>query len=317
MSQPIFILSCARSGSTLLRYILDTHPAIYAPPELNLGALASALAVAQAGLHGQRPSIPPLGPLSPEVRASVSDSISRMIAEQAQRRGKSVWCEKAPPNIRHIDLLTSLYPEASYICLYRNHLDTIDSCIETSRYFFLPPIIEHLTRHPESLFRAATEYWLDVTAKLIALERAGNFRTYRLRYEDLVKNPEKVLAGLFSFLNLEWQPGLIEAVYTTPHDVGKGDILVRYNDRINPGSVGRGRALPTTLLPGDQRARAEELNRELGYLELIEEILKMPIPEQPPAAVAHEKDESPSHAERGPRWIFEEHLPSRIRWKQR
>lgn len=41
---PIFVLCYARSGSTLLRYILDTHPEIVAPPELHLLTAARQLA---------------------------------------------------------------------------------------------------------------------------------------------------------------------------------------------------------------------------------------------------------------------------------
>jgi hypothetical protein len=35
----VFVVTLARSGSTLLRYLLDAHPEITAPPELNLSAL--------------------------------------------------------------------------------------------------------------------------------------------------------------------------------------------------------------------------------------------------------------------------------------
>lgn len=42
--EPIFIVRTGRSGSTLLRYILDTHESIDAPQELHLGPLAKELA---------------------------------------------------------------------------------------------------------------------------------------------------------------------------------------------------------------------------------------------------------------------------------
>lgn len=39
----LFILSCERSGSTLLRYIVDTHPRIACPGHLYLGRLCQYL----------------------------------------------------------------------------------------------------------------------------------------------------------------------------------------------------------------------------------------------------------------------------------
>jgi hypothetical protein len=49
---PIFILSCYRTGSTLMRYIFDTHPDVYSPPEVCLGDTAAQLAQLEAGLSG-------------------------------------------------------------------------------------------------------------------------------------------------------------------------------------------------------------------------------------------------------------------------
>jgi hypothetical protein len=40
---PVFVLSCERSGSTLLRYIIDTHPQICSPAHLHLGQLCRSL----------------------------------------------------------------------------------------------------------------------------------------------------------------------------------------------------------------------------------------------------------------------------------
>jgi hypothetical protein len=43
-SPPLFVLSCERSGSTLLRYLIDTHPELASPGELVLGQLVATLA---------------------------------------------------------------------------------------------------------------------------------------------------------------------------------------------------------------------------------------------------------------------------------
>src|SRR5690242_10662140 len=37
--RPVFVATPARCGSTLLRYLLDSHPDVTSPPELNLSAV--------------------------------------------------------------------------------------------------------------------------------------------------------------------------------------------------------------------------------------------------------------------------------------
>jgi hypothetical protein len=41
---PVFVLTASRSGSTLLRFILDSHPDLACPPEASVASSAAALA---------------------------------------------------------------------------------------------------------------------------------------------------------------------------------------------------------------------------------------------------------------------------------
>jgi hypothetical protein len=52
---PVFVLCMGRSGSTLLRLILDTHPDLACPPETNIPALCSTLTGASSGPRGHGP----------------------------------------------------------------------------------------------------------------------------------------------------------------------------------------------------------------------------------------------------------------------
>ncbi|MCA1615986.1 MAG: sulfotransferase, partial [Acidobacteria bacterium] len=56
---PFFILSTPRSGSTLMRYIVDTHPEVACPSELNLGVLCDDLYMVVALTLGQTLPDPP------------------------------------------------------------------------------------------------------------------------------------------------------------------------------------------------------------------------------------------------------------------
>ena len=49
---PVFVICNGRSGSTLLRFLLDAHPQLACPPETNLPALAVQLATVWSLIEG-------------------------------------------------------------------------------------------------------------------------------------------------------------------------------------------------------------------------------------------------------------------------
>src|SRR5260370_37695672 len=87
MAPPVFVLCCARSGSTLLRLILDTHPAVACPPELHLGRACRDLrwlwhvTEVPGEDHDRR------------VHARVRESLSAVMDSYLGRRGKHVFCD--------------------------------------------------------------------------------------------------------------------------------------------------------------------------------------------------------------------------------
>jgi hypothetical protein len=265
---PIFILSSARSGSTLFRFLLDTHPEIYSPPELNLGRLAHDLATSIAWLEGTHDL--PLG----ENRAAVERTramLGEVLDSYARRRGKPIWCEKSPDNARFGELLAEVFPDARFLCLYRHVLDVTYSWIDTYRYRFPLTFQEYLLKSSGDNVQAVFEYWADNATWMIDLERRLPARTFRLRYEDLVAGPEGALAPLFVFLGLAWDPAILTAVFSAKHDHGPGDPYVHFTDRIRRDSVGKGRNLPIENLPSGLRDRVRALLAELGYPERLSE----------------------------------------------
>lgn len=299
-----FILSCARSGSTLTRYIVDTHPDIYAPSELDLGKVAAGLHYSIAALEGRLDQ--PVHE-SPEVLARVREILSGLMDSYTLARGKKMWCEKSPPNLRYREFLAAVFPEARFICLYRHCLDVARSCLEVSRHGFIPVLEEYVRRTPSNTVQAAVEYWVDGTSGLLDFERKLPERTFRLRYEDITANPEAALEPMFRFLGVSWDPDLLKSVFTARHDGGVGDGYVRYSGRIHPDSLGLGRDLPLEQLSKDLRSRMAAVLAELGYGD--EPLAPRPAPprkpESAPAAAASDPRERPS-------WVFEHLLPERL-----
>jgi hypothetical protein len=266
MSPPIFILSCERSGSTLLRYILDSHPEIACPGELCLGQLVQALRLTISRTVAQTDAATD-EKRAEWTRAEVRRIVDEILTAYKSARGKRIWCDKTPMNVQGVADLAWAFPEARYLCLYRRSVDVAYSCLEASQYGFMTELAPYVQRDPHNLIAAMLASWADKTARILRFE-AGNPSCCRLHYEALVNAPEATLDFIFRFLKLDWDTSLIEHVFTTAHDPGGGDHKIRQTRRIEADRIGKGSRLPSSILarlPGELQERLAELHFELGY----------------------------------------------------
>src|SRR5437870_2427775 len=102
---PAFILSCERSGSTLLRYIIDTHPEIVSPGELALGQLCCDLELVVSRTLGEISTPANEREHQQLVLAEVRRIVSDLMNTYTRAKHKRIWCEKTPANLRHLDIL--------------------------------------------------------------------------------------------------------------------------------------------------------------------------------------------------------------------
>src|SRR5580692_6946529 len=112
-SDPVFVLCNGRSGSTLLRFLLDAHPQLACPPETNLPDLCAQLArvwslIEGAPLSANRGDEPPVIPDA--AIAGVRETVDRMVGSYLERRGKQRYCDKSLGTARYARLLTRIYP---------------------------------------------------------------------------------------------------------------------------------------------------------------------------------------------------------------
>jgi protein-tyrosine sulfotransferase len=301
-----FILSTARSGSTLLRYILDTHPEISSPAETFLGQLCRDLYLTVnhtkgevAAAQGKTKDQFVLG----EVRRIVLD----LMNSYARAKNKSMWCEKTPANVNHMDLLMGVFPEAKYICLYRNCMDVVHSHIEANLHGWYPDLVRYIHRSPENIIGAMVENWVDKTGRILKFELAHTANCFRLKYESLVFDPHASMKSLFAFLSVEWNPSVLDAVFSSRHDVGFGDVKIRFSRKIIRNSVGKGSKLPRRAIPDDLLEKANHLLARLDY---------------PVIGPEWDFTPSPYHAEReveqvacadAVKQVFTSHIPQRVR----
>lgn len=263
---PIFVLCYARSGSTLLRYVLDTHPQIIAPPELHLLLAAKQLAwvfehtaaVPSTSAH----AFDPKGHAIDQLRTTMS----AIMDEHAARAGKPIWAEKSVSSVDHVDLLEQLYPQARVICLHRQAPDVMASCAQAAQQrqgvFGFEPFVAAAAGNPVD---GLADYWLDKTRRLLDIEDRLPQQCYRLRYEDLVGDPQPSLETLFGFLELPLPAGMLDSIFTTPHVVGPGDSKILTATGIHTNSIGHGNRLTMDRLSAERCEQIDALHTRLGY----------------------------------------------------
>jgi protein-tyrosine sulfotransferase len=275
-SDPVFVLCMGRSGSTLLRFLLDGHPDLACPPETNLPALCGQLAVVWSLIEGA-PLSPNRGDTPPEIPdgaiAGMRHMIDMMTESYLARRGKSRFCDKSLSSARFADLLLRLYPQAKFICLYRHPMDMIRSGIEACPWGLTGyGFDQYVAGSPGNVVLALARYWLDNATAIAAAEERHPDRCHRVRYEDMVTDPEKIADGIYRFLDIPPAPGIAAECFSSEHErFGPADHKIWATSRITADSVGKGESIPAGLIPPPFSTAINELALKLGYRPIDDE----------------------------------------------
>jgi hypothetical protein len=215
--KPIFVVGHPRSGTTLLRFLLSSHPRIYIPEEtgfipflvpenqieadLNLAQVEGVLARMGKLNHLWRDmvgDVPAFYESLPEPKlAFVLDTLYQ---QQMAGFGARRWGDKTPLYIRHMPLLDRLFPTAQFVHLIRDGRDAALSALE---------------KWPERRWYMDAYYLLEgwrgnVEAGRQAGRALGPSRYLEVRYEDLVRRPRQVLERVCTFLDEEFVPEMLD-----------------------------------------------------------------------------------------------------------
>jgi protein-tyrosine sulfotransferase len=262
---PIFVLSCERSGSTLLRYIIDTHPQVCSPAHLHLGQLCSSLYTSIFYSIGQTMEVTDEASRERLVAGEVRAVIDEFMQRYARTKGKRIWCEKTTENLQYLSFLRDVFPDAKYLCLYRNCMDVVHSSLECGRLGFLPELVPYVQKRPDNLVAAMVESWVEKTTRLLEFELAHPAQSFRIKYETLVVEPLQTLPAIFAALELDWDEQLLNAVFSTDHDQGSGDTKILFTKRVNTDSIGRGSTISRSNIPDELLDKMNELLARLEY----------------------------------------------------
>jgi hypothetical protein len=209
-----FIVGSPRSGTTLLRLMLDSHPQLAIPPET--GFLPRALGSLFGNDERQRQSFrealmsfPPEAPgwrdfgIEPDAFMNelqtitpfhVDDAIRCFYRMYAARFRKDRWGDKTPSYGRHLRAIQQVLPEACFIHLIR---DGRDVALSLRELWFSPGT---------DMATLARAWRRDICAT--RRQSLGCQRYLELRYETLVLEPETCLREICDFIEIDYDPAM-------------------------------------------------------------------------------------------------------------
>jgi sulfotransferase family protein len=248
---PIVVGGCHRTGTSLVRRILDAHPRIHCGPEV----------LFFRDFHGDYRDDPlrhlrfteTVRSILPEEEAL--DVLGRAFVEvherAARRAGKVRWADKAPENaLRTAEWGQLLGEHWLFVHVVRNPLDTVASMRR---------------RFPLTLPQDVTgqaEHYRRYTAEGLAFAGRHPGRSFVLVYERLCAEPEQTLGALMSHLGEGLDPRQL-AFNDQPHQAGLEDPLVGETVEVHRASIGRWRSVLSPEEAEVVRAGAGEVWREI------------------------------------------------------
>lgn len=207
MAQPVFLISLPRSGSTLLQKILCSHSRIGSTAEpwilLPLAAMTDEVQGAVYAEYSHSEAVRAIHDLIAAMsggegayHAALAHFV-RQVYDGCLRPGQDLFLDKTPRYFLIVDFIYKLFPDAKVIFLFRNPLESLASMMTT----WWSGILK--TYHLEMDLREGPR----LMAEAFARHRG---RAYAVHYQDLVEDPEATVAGICSYLGVDFEPTMIE-----------------------------------------------------------------------------------------------------------
>jgi hypothetical protein len=257
---PIFVGGMPRSGTTLLRVILDSHPNIACGPELRAIPALATLSRETRRLMGEMLAqyycLPPS-----ELDDVFAELVCSFLRPLHERSGKRRIAEKTPANALHFAELRRLFPDSPLIQVIRDGRDAVASVMQMDWTDSRTGKPLAVTQDP--LVAAAA--WAEHIARGREARDSGA-RYFEIRYEDIVRDARTALTPLFEFLEEPWSDDVLAYHSNSKIDLGLNEASAgQVSNGCHANSIGRWRNELGARERSAVKAAAGDLLIELGY----------------------------------------------------
>lgn len=244
--RPLFVVGCHRSGTTVIRRILNTHPAIWLAKETQYLAFRAwrpddwrePRRPAEISDHARfvAPFLPPTGwRARPTAAAFAATGAPPTFAdfyewlcqlEAPPDRALAYWGDNTPRYVSLIPELHRAWPNARYLHMVRDPRDVVRSALEVP--------------FGGNTALTAAEEWVERVGAGLAAQRLVGGQLRVVRFEDLLREPRHTLRGIADWLGL---PDAFAPDEPGPDgaDIARQAHLARISQPLDPAVIGRWR----------------------------------------------------------------------------
>ncbi len=183
----IFVVGAPRSGTTLVKLILDAHPHLISP------GYETAFFMFKDIFSFKFESFSPdeLQEMRQQCR-DIIEFFDQFTLKFLQKKGGSRFVEKTPPHVLRLSFLVKYFPKAQFINVVRDGRD----CFCSARHHRNVVQNSHIKRY--------ARYWKRCINARLKLGQHPNILD--IKYEKLVTEPEPEIKRLMAFLQEDFDP---------------------------------------------------------------------------------------------------------------
>ncbi|NDP47068.1 MAG: tetratricopeptide repeat protein [Sulfuriferula multivorans] len=194
---PVFLLGFARSGTTLLEQILDSHPLLQTLGEK--GTVDAMVKEFEAIVQGRTD---PLQSLSVNEIARLREVYFREVSKWVERKAGTLLVDKMPLDTINVHVIWRVFPKARFLLAIRHPCDVCLSCFMQG-FRANEAMLSFLTlENTARTYGEVMQVWQAALARL-------PLNYHRIRYEDLVVNFEPEARALLDFMGVEWHDAVL------------------------------------------------------------------------------------------------------------
>jgi len=248
-TEPIFVVSMPRAGSTLLEQILGRHSSVFAAGELDCFMRLATFAATQAAREAEAKDA-----FKPDwyTKLAFRDLGEAYIRATRPRTGHTPhFVDKLPGNYIFCGTIACALPDAKIIHIHR---EPMDACFAMYKQFFHNTYKFTYDQRELGSVYAAYRRLMDHWDKVMP------GRIIHVAYEELVNDTEKVTRDLISRLGLPWEDACLD--HAADSGPSKTASAVQVRQPVYKTSVGRWRSVAHRLGPLIETLEAEGIKTD-------------------------------------------------------